>query len=380
MEKERKTPSEALEEYYKQNRGVLKVFLGYAPGVGKTFSMLNEANRRLKRGQDVVIGYLEDHGREETIEQVGNLSFIPKQKIDYKGRTLEEMDVDAIISRKPELVIVDELAHTNVPGSKHKKRYEDVLEILNHGINVLTTVNIQHLESLNDVVEHITTVTVRETIPDKIIEDADEVVVVDITPDALINRLKRGNIYRRENIQRSLKNFFRKGNLTALRELALRQTADEVDEDLESYMKQKGIEDNWKVVERVLVCISSSPNAIKLLRHGARIAKRYKCEFYVIDVECTHPMSRKLTDKDRNSIAAHKTLAEKLGAETISLKGRSISSEILKFCHERHITQLVLGHSRRSSIETFFRGSTINKILEDAKDIEIRIIPCDTIY
>ncbi|GIM30590.1 hypothetical protein CPJCM30710_32560 [Clostridium polyendosporum] len=374
MDFERKTPDEALKEYYKQSRGELKVFLGYAPGVGKTFSMLNEANRRLKRGQDIVIGYIEGHGRKETLEQVGDLTTIPKMKIQYNGKQLEEMDVDAIITRKPEWAIVDELAHTNVPGSKNEKRYQDVEELLNNGISVLTTVNIQHLESLNDVIKQITGIPVRETIPDKILKDANEVVLVDITPDALINRLKRGNIYKLENVRRSLKNFFRKGNLTALRELALRQTADEVDEDLEDYMKKEGINENWQVVERVLVCISSNPHGAKLIRHGARIANKYKCEFYVIDVECTHPFSPKPTEEDRDILLKHRQLGEKLGAEVISLKGRSISHEILKFAHERHITQLVLGHSNRSQWQTLLRGSTINRILKDAKNIDIRLI------
>lgn len=374
MDFERKTPDEALKEYYKQNRGELKVFLGYAPGVGKTFSMLNEANRRLKRGQDIVIGYLEGHGRKETLEQVGDLTTIPKVKIQYNGKELEEMDVDAIIARKPEWAIVDELAHTNVPGSKNEKRYQDVEELLNNGISVLTTVNIQHLESLNDVIKQITGIPVRETIPDKILKDANEVVLVDITPDALINRLKRGNIYKLENVRRSLKNFFRKGNLTALRELALRQTADEVDEDLEDYMKKEGINENWQVAERVLVCISSNPHGAKLIRNGARIANKYKCEFYVIDVECTHPFSSKLTEGDRNILLKHRQLAEKLGAEVVSLKGHSVSHEILKFAHERHITQLVLGHSNRSRWQTLLRGSTINRILKDAKNIDIRLI------
>ena len=369
------TPDEALKKYYKENRGELKVFLGYAPGVGKTFTMLNEANRRLKRGYDIVIGYLEDHGRKETLDQVGALSTIPRKKIPYKERVLEEMDVDAILKRNPEWVIVDELAHTNVPGSKNEKRYQDVEELLNSGINVLTTVNIQHLESLNDIVKQITGVTVRETIPDSIVKNADEVVVVDITPDALIHRLERGDIYKLENVKRSLRNFFRKGNLTALREIALRQTADEVDEDLEDYMKKKGITENWQVVERVLVCISSNPHSSKLIRHGARIANKYKCEFYVLTVECTHPCSPKLTEKDQNVLLKYKLLAEKLGAEVLSLSGRSISHEILKFAHERHITQLVLGHSNRTKWQTLLRGSTINRILKDSKNIEIRVIP-----
>ena len=278
-----------------ETRGKLKIFIGYAPGVVKTYSMLNEGNRRFKRGQDVVAGYVEAHGREETDKQIGDLETIPLKEIEYNGAVMKEMNTEAIIARKPHIALIDELAHTNIPGSKYKKRYEDVEEILRHGINVITTMNIQHLESLNDVVRQITGITVRETIPDYIVERADEVVVIDITPNALQNRLQRGNIYKMEKVPQALKNFFRKGNLNALRELALRQTAEEVDEDLEEYMKEHGIRDTWRTVERVMVSISPSISAKKLIRRGARIAKRYKCEWVVVSVNCTHRFAPRLT-------------------------------------------------------------------------------------
>jgi two-component system sensor histidine kinase KdpD len=372
---ERISPEKALAECIKCERGQLKIFIGYAPGVGKTYTMLNEANRRAKRGQDVVIGYVESHGRKDTDEQIGSLEVIPRQKIQYNNITLEEMDTPAVITRKPYLAVIDELAHTNVPGSKNKKRYEDVEEILNSGINVLTTLNIQHLESLNDVVKRITGIPVRETIPDRIVDGADEVVVVDITPDALQNRLKRGNIYKSDKINQALKNFFRKGNLNALRELALRQTAEEVDDELEEYMEEHGIKDNWHTVERVMVCITHSQSAKKLIRRGARIAKRYKCEWIVVSVNCTHFIAPKLTHKDWEMLENHYRLARQLGAEVVALTGKSVSEELSKFAAERHITQIIIGHSTRTKLETFLRGSTIDKLLKNTRTAEVHIIP-----
>jgi len=371
------SPEEALRIANSGQKGTLKIIIGYAPGVGKTYAMLNEGNRRCNRGQNIVIGYVESHQRDETDNQISDLEIIPRKKIEYNGITLEEMDTDAIIFRKPETALVDELAHTNVPGSKNKKRYEDVEEILNAGINVITTLNIQHMESLNDVVRQITGIAVRETIPDYIVERADEVVVVDITPDALQNRLKRGNVYKLEKVPQALKNFFRKGNLNALRELALRQTAEEVDEELTEYMKEHGIKENWRTVERVMVCISSSPSAKKLIRRGARIAKRYKCEWIVVSVNCTNTFAPKLTPKFQEMLEAHFKLAKQLGAEVITLTGRSVSDELANFAEQRHITQIIIGHATRNKLETALRGSTVTKLLKKAKNIEIHVIPND---
>lgn len=371
------TPEEALKQCNHENKGKLKIFIGYAPGVGKTYSMLNEGNRRFRRGQDIVIGYVESHQREETDKQIGELEIIPRKKIEYNGVVMEEMDTDAIIDRKPQTVLIDELAHTNVPGSKYQKRHEDVEEILCHGINVITTLNIQHMESLNDVVKQITGITVRETIPDYLVEKADEVVVTDITPDALQNRLKRGNVYNLEKVPQALKNFFRKGNLNALRELALRQTAEEVDEELEEYMKEHGIKDNWRIVERVMVCISPSPSAKKLIRRGARIARRYKCEWMVVSVNCTHAFAPKMTTKHCEALENYYKLAKQLGAEVVALTGKSISGELARFAHERHITQIIIGHASRTKIQTLLRGSTVTKLLKQTKNIEVHIIPND---
>lgn len=359
----------------KEDKGHLKIFIGYAPGVGKTFSMLNEGNRRFKRSEDIVIGHVESHEREETNAQIGALEIIPKKKVLYGKTSMEEMDTEAIILRKPGTVLIDELAHTNVPGSKNKKRYQDVEEILCSGINVITTLNIQHLESLNDVVRNITGIAVKETIPDYIVENADEVVVVDITPDALQNRLKRGDVYNLDKVPQALKNFFRKGNLNALRELVLRETAEEVEEDLAEYMKSEGIRDNWRTVERVLVCISPSSTAKKLIRRGARIANRYKCEWTVVTVNCTNAFAKKVTLKDRQMLHNHFKLASQLGANIATLTGKSVSEELVKFIQEKHITQVIIGHAARTKIETLLRGSTVSKLLKNAKDIEIHIIP-----
>ncbi|MBU3194276.1 sensor protein KdpD [Clostridium algidicarnis] len=370
----RLSPDEALEKANSGKRGSLKIFLGYAPGVGKTYSMLNEANRRLFRQEDVVAGCIETHGRIDTKEQIGGLKIIAKKKIEYNGRILEEMDTETIIKLKPDAVLVDELAHTNVPGSKNKKRFEDVEEMLSEGIDVVTTVNIQHLESLNDVIRQITGIKVRETIPDSVVEHADEVVVIDITPDALQNRLKRGDIYKTE-IDRALKNFFRKGNLNALREIALRQVAEEVDEDLAEYMKEHEIRENWHTAERVMICISSSDSSKKLIRRGARIAKRYKCEWLVVDVICTSIFYAKSNPKDEENLNNNRALAKQLGAEVFTLKGKSISRELINFAFERHITQIIIGNSNRSTLQTMLRGSTVYKILKYTNDIEVHVIP-----
>lgn len=378
MSDKRLTPEEALNIFNQQGRGTLKIFLGYAPGVGKTYAMLNEGNRRLKYGQDIVIGYVENHEREETDKQISDLQVLPRKKIAYNGVELEELDVEAVLGRHPTTVLIDELAHTNVPGSKNKKRYADVLEILQSGINVISTLNIQHLESLNDVMFQITGIKVNETIPDKILQHADEVVVVDLTPDALQNRLRRGNVYNMEEVPQALKNFFRKGNLNALRELVLRQAAEEVDEALDDYMKREGIKDNWHTVERVMICISSSPSAKKLIRSGMRIASRYKCEWYVVTVNSTRRFVKKDTEAELKMLRSHIQLAAQLGAETVQLTGKSIAETLAAFANEKHITQIILGQSTRTKAETFLRGSTINKLIKMVKNVEIHLIPINT--
>ena len=268
-----------------KSRGIFKLFLGYAPGVGKTYSMLSEAIRRKSRGEDVVIGIVETHGRKGVEELASQLEAVPRKQMDYKGTMFEEMDVDAILERKPQVVLVDELAHTNIPGSKHRKRYEDVQELLAAKIDVISTLNIQHIESLAPTVRAITGITVRETVPDWVPLSASETVMVDLTPEALQNRMKRGDVYSQEKVEQSLKNFFRRGNLIALRELALRQVAEQVDRSLESYMDAKDIRQNWGVRERIAVCVSGSPAGQYLIARAARMARRMDAELYVLHVE-----------------------------------------------------------------------------------------------
>ena len=325
--------------------------------------------------EDICIGYIEPHDRKATTEQIGILEEIPPLEIEYYGKKYKEVDIEKIKKRKPETVLVDELAHTNIKGSKNKKRYEDILEILEAGINVHTTMNIQHLESLNDTIYTITGIIVRETVPDKIINIADEVEVIDISATGLEERLKRGEIYNLQTVPNALRNFFRQGNLNALREIALRQIAQEVDNNLVEYMENKKINTNWHTTERVLVSISSSPKAGRIIRYGARIAQRYKCEFYVISIETNGILKKGFTAEEWKVIEQHEELAKTLGAEVVRVKGKDIVREILKFSFERRITQIVLGHSKRGKLATFFKGSVINKIIENSKGVEIRIVP-----
>ena len=289
-----KTPEEwlAVTTPPEKTKGVLKLFLGYAPGVGKTYSMLTEAIRRHSRGEDVVIGVVETHGRKGIAELVPQLEAVPRKKIEYKGTVFEEMDVDAIIARRPQVALVDELAHTNIPGSKHRKRYEDVLEVLEANIDVLSTVNIQHIESIAPTVNAITGIVVRETVPDWVLQLSDETVMVDLTPEALHNRMKRGDVYNQNKVEQSLKNFFRRGNLIALRELALRQVAEQVDRSLSSYMDEKEIQENWAVRERIAVCISANPRAQYLLARAARMARRMDAELYAVHVDLGNGATR----------------------------------------------------------------------------------------
>ena len=375
MEEKRISPEKALEIYNKEKRGKLKIYMGYSPGVGKTYTMLREANIRVKRGEEIYIAYLEPHDRKGTLEQVGVLKEISPLEIEYRGKVYKEVDVKAVIEKHPKTVLIDELAHTNIFGSKNKKRYEDVLEILEAGINVNTTLNIQHIESLNDIVQTITGIEVRERIPDKIVNLADEVEVVDISASNLTERLQRGEIYNLKTAASALKNFFRLGNLNALRELALRRIAQEVDDDLTEYMNDKEIKTNWHTTERVLVSISSSPRAGKVIRYGARIAQRYKCEFYVISIESKGFFNKNFSEDDWKVIKEHEELAKNLGAEVFRLKGKNVPKKILEFATEKRITQIVLGHSSRSLFTRFFKGSVINNIIEHSKGTEIRIVP-----
>jgi len=369
----RKTPEQLLAEVSpppEKAKGILKLFLGYAPGVGKTYSMLTEAIRRYSRGEDAVIGYVETHGRRGIAELLPQLEIIPRKKIEYKGTVFEEMDVDAITERHPEVVLVDELAHTNIPGSKHRKRYEDVLEILAAKIDVLSTVNIQHIESVAPTVNVFTGVVIRETVPDWVLQMSAETVMVDLTPEALQNRMKRGDVYGKEKVEQSLRNFFRRGNLIALRELALRQVAEQVDRSLASYMDEKDIQENWAVRERLAVCISSNPRAQYLLARAARIARRMDAELYAVHVDLSDDES----SEDAKSLETNLKFAESLGAKVVRLQGHSVPDEAAKFVREKHITQMIFGRTATEGLNKLRYMNAISRFLRDAPAVDVHIV------
>ncbi len=377
-------------EGYPHRRGRLRVYLGSVAGSGKTYAMLNEGHRREGRGTDVVVGYVETHGRAQTQAQLGDLEVIPRKKVTYRGVTLEEMDTEAIIARHPRVALIDELAHTNVPGSKHAKRYQDVLEILDAGINVVTTVNIQHLESLNDLVASITGVRVRETLPDRILDQADEVELVDISPYALRQRMRHGNIYPPDRIEASLNNFFREGNLTALRELALRRTAEKTEAQLQQYMTEHGINELWPASERVLVGFDARPHTREVIRDAWRLAHGLHADLIAVSIqpEGYRAFTGRLigflkygkdAPKQREAaqrrLEEHAVLAEDLGAEVIRTSSRDIAKKLVEIAHERQVTQLVLGQPARSHWEELIRGSIINRLLRLSTDIDIHLVP-----
>ncbi len=367
-----RTPEEwlAVSNEPEKTKGILKLFLGYAPGVGKTYAMLSEAIRRSSRGEDAVIGVVETHGRKSIAELAAKLETVPRKKIDYKGTIFEEMDVDAIVARKPAVALVDELAHTNIPGSKHRKRYEDVLELLDANIDVLSTVNIQHIESIAPTVRAITGISVRETVPDWVLQLSEETVMVDLTPEALQNRMRRGDVYNKEKVEQALTNFFRRGNLIALRELALRQVAEQVDRSLSSYMDEKEISENWNVRERIAVCISSNPRAQFLVARAARMARRMDAELYAIHVDVDHDGQ----PQAERALAANLKFAESLGATPIRLKGPSVAEAAAKFVRERHVTQVILGRSAVEGWRKLLYMNAINRFLREAPAVDVHIV------
>ena len=330
-----------------QKRGRHKIFLGYAPGVGKTYTMLSEAHRRVARGEDVVIGIVETHGRTEVAKLIEGMEQIPRKHLDYRDTTFEEMDTAAVIARRPEWVLVDELAHTNIPGTTHAKRWQSVQEILDAGINVISTVNVQHFESLNDTVFEITGVHVRETLPDSIIDNADEVVLIDLTPSALLNRLKRGDVYALAKVPTALQNFFRPGNLGALRELALRKTAEEVDEQLREYMDEQRIAEAWRTQERVVICVTPTIRSTKLIRRGYQIARRLSGVFWTVYVRTPGSM---LPSREETALQELFQLTRNLGGEMIELEGEAIADTIIRFAAEQQATTIVMGQSIRSRL------------------------------
>jgi two-component system sensor histidine kinase KdpD len=367
-----KKPEEWLEVASppQKSRGIFKLFLGYAPGVGKTFSMLSEAIRRRSRGEDLVIGVVESHGRKGIEELITGLEFVPRKKLEYKGTVFEEMDVDAILARHPAVVLVDELAHTNIPGSKHRKRYEDVQELLAAKIDVVSTLNIQHIESIAPVVRSITGIIVRETVPDWVPLTASETVMVDLTPEALQNRMKRGDVYSTEKVERSLKNFFRRGNLIALRELALRQVAEQVDRSLETYMEDQDIRKNWGVRERMAVCISANPAGQYLIARGARMARRMDAELYVVHVD------REIgpRESNQNALAANLKFAENLGAKVVRLRGRSVADSVAEFVRSKHVTQVIFGRAAVHDWRKYLYLSAVHRFLRESPAVDVHIV------
>lgn len=353
-----------------KTKGIFKLFLGYAPGVGKTYSMLSEGIRRHSRGEDVVIGVVESHGRKAIEELAAQLEAVPRRKIEYKGTVFEEMDVEAIVARRPEVVLVDELAHTNIPGSKHRKRYEDVQELLAAKIDVVSTVNIQHIESIAPVVRNVTGVTIRETVPDWVPLIANETVMVDLTPEALQNRMRRGDVYAPQKVEHALGNFFRRGNLIALRELALRQVVEQVDRSLETYMAAKDIQKNWAVRERLAVCVHPNPYAQYLIARAARMARRQDAEFYAVHVETGRDRSK----ESEKSLAANLEFAESMGAKVIRLKGTSVADAIAEFAREKHLTQVIFGRSVVKGWKKYLYLSPAHRFLRESPEVDVHII------
>lgn len=351
-----------------RRRGKHKIYIGMAPGVGKTFRMLEEALALKQEGIDVVVGLLETHGRRETAEKAEGLEILPRQTIQRGGIVLTEMDVDGILARAPQLVLVDELAHTNIPGSLREKRYQDVEFILEAGIDVYSTVNIQHLESLNDLVARITGVVVRERIPDRLLEEASEVLVVDITPETLEERLREGKIYAPAKIQQSLANFFQRRNLVALRELALREVADNIEENVFSGTRP-GL--TCSIQERVLVCVSTYPKSLLLIRRGARLANYMNAPFYVMFVSSPE---RFLTKAESLHIETCEKLCEEFGGEFVRVESRDIKEAISKIAAQYRITQIVLGETRRSRWDLLWRGSIVQQLMRSLPEIDLHII------
>ena len=384
MQENRPNPDELLKKLQseeseksaaKTNKGRLKIFLGFCAGVGKTYRMLLEANSAKNNSIDVVVGVVETHGRKETQELLGELEVIPKKKINYQDLNLEEMDIDAILDRKPKLVLVDELAHTNVPTSRHNKLYQDVDELLNSRIDVYTTLNIQHVESLIDIVYQISYVNVDETVPDRILQQADEIELVDLPAEKLLERLNEGKVYVPTKAKQAMKNFFRKGNLLALRELALKYTAKKVDIDLLSYKKTHLIQSTWAVGSRLLLGVSSSPNSEKLIRITHRMAEDLDAEWFAVTVDS--PQQVEMTEKARIQLDKNIKLAEELGAKVFHLSGNIIADEIIRFAKQKNVTLIIAGLSHRSRFEEFFKGSVLNELVKKSGSINVLIVGSD---
>src|ERR1019366_8444742 len=362
-------------EQQQQTPAKLRIYLGAAPGVGKTYDMLNDAYRMVhQQAVDVVIGLVETHGRAETEARIRDLEIIPQRVIPYRGVNLKEMDVDAIIARHPHTVIVDELAHTNVPGSKNRKRYEDVLELLDAGINVMTAVNIQHLETLNDAVNRSASTIIRETVPDSFLKRADEVVNIDVTVDELRTRLREGKIYAPEKVEQSLANFFRKGNLNMLRELSLRTTAEQVSKRASDYRRTQGLE-QAPIPEKVMVCLSTRPGTERLLRVGARVAGRLATNWYAVYVTRPEDDAGHGDPEAFHRLQEYQRMARDLGAQVVNLTGKNISDVLIRFAQQENISHVVFGQSARSRFDILLRGSVLNRFLSEVRDVTVQVVP-----
>ncbi len=377
---QRPSPEALLEAARREESrvGKLRIFVGAAPGVGKTYEMLQQARARKRDGYDVVVGVVETHGRKETEALLDGLEVIPRRRLPYRGQTLDEMDLDAIIARRPQIVLVDELAHTNVEGSRHPKRYLDVEELRSRGIDVYSTVNVQHIESLNDVVAQITHVRVRETVPDSVFDRADAVELVDLTPDDLIQRLKEGKVYVPRQAERALEHFFSPANLTALRELALRRTAERVDEQLLTHMQAHAISGPWAAGERILVCVSEDPRSAGLVRYTKRRADRLHAPWTALYLEGRR--SLQLTEEERDRVADTLRLAERLGGEPVTIPGgprRSIADDVLGYAHENNVTQIVIGKSTRTRWFEILHGSVVHELVRKSGNISVNVIAGD---
>jgi two-component system, OmpR family, sensor histidine kinase KdpD len=368
----RPSPEALLQECRQESRGRLKIFLGASPGVGKTYAMLETAQAKRREGVDLVVGVAETHGRKETEALLKGLEIIPRRRIEYKGHWLEEMDLDAILRRQPKLVLVDELAHTNAPGSRHPKRYMDVEELLAAGIDVYTTLNIQHVESLNDVVAKITRIRVREQVPDSIVDQADNIELVDLTPDDLIQRLAEGKVYVPLQAQRAVRNYFRPGNLTALRELALRRTAQRVDEQMVTYMQAHAIAGPWAANERVLVCVSQNPSCAAVVRHARRLADRLRAPWTAIYLDTAR--TQRLGERAKDRIADCLRLAQRLGGEAVTVPGTNIATDIVEYARANNFTHIIIAKSRRPRWSLWWGGSVTHQLICHAGDIGVHVI------
>ena len=362
-------------EEAKQKRGKLKIFFGAAPGVGKTYTMLEAARKVGKEGMDVVVGYIEPHVRPETQALVLGLDVLPRLQVEYRGTKLWEFNLDAALALHPQLLIVDELAHTNAPGVTHTKRWQDVMRLLEAGIDVYTTLNVQHLESLNDVIAQITGVVVRETVPDSIFQQADEVELVELAPDDLLERLQEGKVYIAREAQRAMANFFTKGNLIALRELALRQTAQRVGEQMDVYRGEHAVLGTWPARERLLVCVGPSPFAARLVRATCRMADGLKSPWVAVHVET--PRDANLSDASREQLTHTLRLAEQLGGETATLSGQSIADELIHYARGRNVTKIVVGKPKQTRWRELFRGSLVYELTRKCGDIDVYVISGD---